>query len=213
GFDLTGAEVDVCDFDAAIAAGDEPSLERAVSLYRGPLLEGCAEAWIVPERQPRVEACLQALERLADRAAGRGEHGEALVYLRQGEALDAVRDGTQRRLMQVLAADGNAAAALMTYREYRLRLHREMRIEPDPETPPLFPDLRYAARRAALHRPATPGSPAPLAPDPALRRASAGAPHAPSPPAPSPLPRPLTALIGREDAVAEVMALLAGARL
>jgi DNA-binding SARP family transcriptional activator len=41
--DLTGAEVDVVAFDAAIAAGDEPSLKRAVSLYRGPLLEGCTE--------------------------------------------------------------------------------------------------------------------------------------------------------------------------
>src|SRR5262249_45670333 len=180
GFDLTGATVDVCDFDQAIAAGDEPSLEHAVSLYRGPLLEGCAEEWIVPEREPRAEACLQALERLADRAAGRGEHGEALVYLRQGEALDSVRDGTQRRLMQVLAADGNAAAAITTYREYRLRLHREMGIEPDPETTHLFQELRYAARRTALHRPATPGSPASLAPAPDLRRRPAAAPPAPS---------------------------------
>src|SRR5437763_11132705 len=36
--DLAGAEVDVLTFDAALARGDEASLERAVELYRGPLL-------------------------------------------------------------------------------------------------------------------------------------------------------------------------------
>src|SRR5712692_5372236 len=44
--DLAGADVDVLRFDAAIAAGDEPSLERAVRLYRGPLLMECCEEWI-----------------------------------------------------------------------------------------------------------------------------------------------------------------------
>src|SRR5262249_58788307 len=104
-------------------------------------VEGGAEAWVMPEGETGAEACLQALESLADRAAGRGEHGEALVYLRQGEALDAVRDGTQRRLMQVLAAGGNAAAAITTYREYRLPPHRERGVAPGPEPTHLFPEL------------------------------------------------------------------------
>src|SRR5439155_5941452 len=41
GLDLTGADADVVRFDAAIAAGDAGSLQEAVALYRGPLLEGC----------------------------------------------------------------------------------------------------------------------------------------------------------------------------
>src|SRR5262249_40630311 len=39
--DLTAVETDVLAFDAAIGRGDPASLERAVCLYRGPLLEGC----------------------------------------------------------------------------------------------------------------------------------------------------------------------------
>jgi DNA-binding SARP family transcriptional activator len=39
--DLNGAAVDVVAFDAAIARGDPSALAEAVSLYRGPLLEGC----------------------------------------------------------------------------------------------------------------------------------------------------------------------------
>ena len=40
--------------------------------------------------------------------------------------------------MQALAAGGNYAAALLAYRELRLRLHRELNAEPDPETQALF---------------------------------------------------------------------------
>src|SRR5262245_56815555 len=36
---LEGAEVDVLRFDAAIKAGDESSLQSAIALYTGPLLE------------------------------------------------------------------------------------------------------------------------------------------------------------------------------
>src|SRR5438477_464753 len=48
--DAAGAHIDVCEFDLAVARGDTASLERAVELYRGPLLEGCLEEWALPER-------------------------------------------------------------------------------------------------------------------------------------------------------------------
>src|SRR4051812_48976317 len=44
--DLTDVAVDVVAFDAAIRRGGSAALEEAVALYRGPLLEGCAEAWV-----------------------------------------------------------------------------------------------------------------------------------------------------------------------
>src|SRR5947208_2593459 len=59
--DLSGAEVDLIAFDAAIARGDRRSLEQATALYRGPLLESCAELWAFPERQHREAAFLAAL--------------------------------------------------------------------------------------------------------------------------------------------------------
>jgi DNA-binding SARP family transcriptional activator len=198
--DLTGATADVVDFDAAMAAGDEPSLQRAVSLYRGPLLEGCAEEWILPERASRAEACLQALETLADRAAERGDRAAALGYLVQAEALDPLRDSVQQRRMQALAASGDLPAALLSYREYRLRLHREMNLEPDPETTRLFRELRSGVHRATPYRPSPQGPTADPRPSP-------------SPPQPVPLPRPLTTLIGREQELREVACLVSTSRL
>ncbi|MCW3053245.1 MAG: transcriptional activator, partial [Chthonomonadales bacterium] len=63
--DVSHANIDVLAFDASIAAGDSAALERAAALYRGPLLEGCAEEWIFSERRVREENYLNALESLA----------------------------------------------------------------------------------------------------------------------------------------------------
>src|SRR5262249_34952029 len=57
--DLNGAHADVLEFDRYIAHGDLASLERAVALYRGPLLEGCSEEWALLERRLREEAYLR----------------------------------------------------------------------------------------------------------------------------------------------------------
>src|SRR5579871_5066649 len=60
-FDAEDAFVDVLAFDSAVARTDEPSLENAVALYRGSLLEGCYETWAIPEREAREQAFLGAL--------------------------------------------------------------------------------------------------------------------------------------------------------
>jgi DNA-binding SARP family transcriptional activator len=60
--DLTGAEVDVREFDAVIESGQLLSLARAVALYRGPLLEGCTEEWVFQEREKREQDCLRAFK-------------------------------------------------------------------------------------------------------------------------------------------------------
>src|SRR5262249_41673031 len=44
--DMTDAWADVLVFDEATAAGLPSALGQAVALYRGPLLEGCYEAWV-----------------------------------------------------------------------------------------------------------------------------------------------------------------------
>jgi predicted ATPase/class 3 adenylate cyclase len=145
--DLAGAEIDVMAFDAASARGDMPALERAVTLHRGPLLEGCAEEWAFQERQVREQAYLEALETLAGHALAHGDLAAAEHHLRRTVAVDPLRENAQRSLMKALAAGGSYAAALLVYRELRLLLHRELSTEPDPETQALFEQVRPEARR------------------------------------------------------------------
>src|SRR5262249_25344776 len=216
--DLTGVAVDLLQFDAALAAGDEGSLQVAASLYRGPLLEDCTAEWIFGEREGRQETCLRAMEKLADRALQRGDAAAALGHLGRAEALDPVRDSVQQRRMQALATSGDLPAALLSYRDYRMRLHREMNLEPDPETTHLFRELQVGRRTGGREdrEIGRQGEPAPSrpAPPPALP----DHPLTPSPPhslipSPSPLPRPLTALIGREQELEEATSLVTSSRL
>jgi DNA-binding SARP family transcriptional activator len=146
---LEGAEADVVAFDEALSRGDALSLDRAVSLYRGPLLEGCAEEWVLQERQAREQAYLGALEQLAADASARHDLGCAERYLRLAVAADATRETGQRALMRLLADSGNYAGALQVYRDLRLHLHREFNAEPDPETRTLFDQIRSEARSRA----------------------------------------------------------------
>lgn len=147
--DLAAADVDLLAFDAAVARSDTASLETAVTFYRGPLLDGCVEAWVLPERARREEAYLGTLERLADRAGQARKWSTAEGYLRRAVAVNPLRESAQRALMHALARGGNYAAALHTYRELRLRLYRELHAEPDPETTALFDAIRDEASRKA----------------------------------------------------------------
>lgn len=177
--DLSGAEVDLIAFDQAIARGDPASLEAAVALYWGPLLEGCAEEWVLEPRQAREQAYLQALEALATEALAEGRTAAAERYLRQAVTVEPLRESAQRSLMRALAEGGSYGAALEVYRELRLLLHRELNARPDPETTVLFEQLRAKARKKAAldaggHRRPLDGGPAPSRGELQLSRAPAG---------------------------------------
>jgi predicted ATPase/DNA-binding SARP family transcriptional activator len=186
--DLSGAQIDLLQFDAAVAGEDLPALRQAVSLYHGPLLEGCTEEWVLEARQLREQAYLGALERLATTALGAGDRVAATRYLRQAAAADPLQESTQRALMQSLADQGSYAAALSVYHELRERLHRELNAAPDPETTTLFQAIR-AETRGRAETPRTVVS----------RSTSSPAPSLPIPPSP---------LIGREQEVAAARELL-----
>src|SRR5262249_48020926 len=105
--------------------------------------------WVFQERQRREQGYLTAHERLAALALARGEAAAAEGHLRRAIAADPLRESAQRGLMAALAAQGNYAAALPSHRERRLRLHRELNAQPDPETQAVFQQLRAEAREMA----------------------------------------------------------------
>jgi predicted ATPase/class 3 adenylate cyclase len=84
-----------------------------------------------------------------DVASGPEERLKLSGTERRAVAADPLRESAQRALMQALAAGGNDAAALLTYRELRVLLHRELNAEPDPETQALFQQIRAEAREKA----------------------------------------------------------------
>jgi predicted ATPase/DNA-binding SARP family transcriptional activator len=191
--DLVGTEVDLLEFDRAVADGTAASLRRAVELHGGPLLEGCAEEWIAGERQARQEAFLGALERLSALALEEGDYPAAQAMARRAIAAEPLRESAHRHLLRALAAAGDFAAVLAAYRELRDYLHRELHSAPSAETAALYEELRARERQRAT----PPAAPPPPALREVIRR----------------LPRPLTELIGREREAEEVRRLLRSSRL
>jgi predicted ATPase/DNA-binding SARP family transcriptional activator len=193
-FDTAGAVVDVLAFDAAIALGDAVSMAKAVELYRGPLLEGCVEEWVLQERQSREDAYVEALQQLAAAALEQCDYLAAIAHLRRGIAVDPLHETLQRRLMEALAANGDYATMTQVYREFRLYLSHELQSMPSGETVALYERLRMqGCQRAATER------------KPPISVVS--------PPPPRMFPSPLTTLIGREIETRKVMAALDKTRL
>lgn len=190
-FSTVRAECDLFLFDAALARGDIASLERAITLYRGELLEGCNAEWVYPERQARQQSYLSTLEALAESALSTQAPERAVHYLRRLVASDPLRDSAWQRLMRAFAATGDYAAITETYRELRQLFRERLNIAPPEEITRLYYELREQ-RYSDDNNPYKAPSRMPLI---------------------TSLPRPLTPLIGRITEIETVCDLLTKARL
>ena len=195
GLNLAGAWVDLLAFDAAIRRSDSDSLQEAVALYNGALLEDCGEAWALGERVRREQAFLCALETLAEEAMGGRQWDASAGLLRRVLDSDPLRENAVQNLMRCRAGGGDIPGALETYRDFRLLLIQELQAEPNAQTRLLYRQLKEGqinvdtatppVRLTALQRPAT-----------SLH-----------------LPHPMTELIGREAEVEAICRDLQAARL
>src|SRR5436853_3765707 len=86
---VTPFHLDVAEFEQALSLleaatrrNDQQALQAALeqvdNLYRGELLPGCYEEWILPERERLRQRHLQALEQLLRLVEVRGETGSAI---------------------------------------------------------------------------------------------------------------------------------------
>lgn len=122
------------------------SLEAAVDLYRGELLSGWYDGWIIPERQRLAELYLEALEWLVRHFGQAGELRRALDHARRAVAADPLREEAQHELIRLLAAAGQAEAARQQYHEFERLLERELAAAPSPEIQRLLVDLDRSSR-------------------------------------------------------------------
>jgi predicted ATPase/DNA-binding SARP family transcriptional activator len=216
--DLSGADADAAEFDRSMRAGDADSLERAVGLYRGPLLEGCDEEWIYQERAAREREYREALERLTAGAREREDWASAREWAVRWAEADPLNEGAFRSLMEAHAALGRYADAVHAYRRLRETLLQELRVEPSAETRRLFDVLREEGRtRSALSpRPASSPVVSPSIPssDPAAPSFSPSESFS-EPEAPALrgfVPR-LSSFVGREKEIEEIRRILGFSRL
>jgi predicted ATPase/class 3 adenylate cyclase len=161
---------DVAAFEAALRAAERAanpaerrrSLVGAIEAYRGELLPGYFDGWILQEREWLAERYCQALSELLAHLEQAGEFARALEYARGGVRADRLREEAHRDLMRLLAAAGQPEAALRQYRELERLLKQELEAEPSAATQAL-------ARQIEAGQGARPEQPTPtMAPTPNL---------------------------------------------
>ncbi|QYN32291.1 AAA family ATPase [Pseudonocardia sp. DSM 110487] len=164
-------------------------LADALALWRGPALADFADEEFARAATARwEEERLDALESRAEARLALGEHGAVAAELGELVARHPLRERLRAAHLRALHRSGRQTEALAGFREFRERLADKLGLEPGRE----LVTLHEAILR---HDPAE--EPAPEVD--ALPRTN--------------LPEPLTAVVGREDAVAAVQVRLTGARL
>jgi predicted ATPase/DNA-binding SARP family transcriptional activator len=205
---LTPEEFDLHRFErlaregrAALADGDPAQagrlLSQALDLWRGPALADVVLQASGPGEVARLEERrLAALEDRIQAELGTGRHHELTGELEALVAAHPLRERLHGQLLLALYRSGRQAEALEAYRRMRETLAEELGIDPGRPLQELErailaqdPTLDWTPAAAATSQPAAAGQPAPR------RR-------------PGTLPVPPTPLIGREQAVAEVSALV-----
>lgn len=204
--DLVNAEVDLLTFDSCAACPDSSSMRRAVAAYRGSLLEGCNEEWVIELRDGRQQMCIAALEGLAAYESAEAQPAAAAQLLRRCISIDPLRETAQQALMRALADAGDYAGATQVYRNFRLLMHEELQAQPASETTLLYEQIRQDARAAATQTGKYGNSdPATSAIDDSLLRSAAAVEHSSTN---HNLQRPLTSFIGRHLELEQIESML-----
>ncbi|MFG1700282.1 BTAD domain-containing putative transcriptional regulator [Nonomuraea sp. NPDC049309] len=163
-------------------------LREALGLWRGPAFAEFADAPFAVAAVARLEEQrLVAYEELAEARLGLGEHALVAAELADLVARHPLRERLRAAHIRALYGAGRPGEALAGYQDLRSRLAGELGLDPGPEL-------------VALHQ-------AVLRQDPAL-----GVPRPDDRPRTN-LPAPLSPLIGRDAAVADVRDLLRMHRL
>lgn len=149
-FRADGLATDLIAFDTAIALGDRISLERAVALYKGPLLEGWSERWAIKARERYRDLYVNALQRLADQARATEDYKATARYLRRLVNEVPKIESNWIQLIKALADGGERLEAVAVYQYYRDYLYRHGRLEPSAEVTALFEKLQERPAHIAV---------------------------------------------------------------
>jgi DNA-binding SARP family transcriptional activator/tetratricopeptide (TPR) repeat protein len=158
--DTKTCRVDVRVFDterkaalAAAAAGDDDGILRhsaaAIAAYRGELLPGVYEDWLLEARSQLERQCVDLCDLVCAARARTGDLAGAVEAARRRVRLQPLEEAGYRTLMKLQADLGDRAGAVSTYHHCASVLERELGVAPDPMTRQAFQRLMANARPAA----------------------------------------------------------------
>ncbi len=131
--------------ELAKGAQDEESksklLEKAVGMYKGELLPGFYEEWILVKREHLRQTYRTALQDLISGLERRRAYEFALPFANRLIELDPLDESAYRTLMRLYALNLDRSSALRTYHGCASTLARELGVEPSPTTQDAYRQL------------------------------------------------------------------------
>jgi DNA-binding SARP family transcriptional activator len=158
--DTGTCRVDVRIFDverkaalAAAAADDSDGIlvhaAAAIAEYRGDLLPGVYEDWLLEARSQIERQCVGLCDLLSETRARHGDLTGAVEAARRRIQLQPLEETGYRTLMRLQADLGDRAGAVSTYHHCASVLERELGVVPDAATRQAFQRMMAQGRPAA----------------------------------------------------------------
>ena len=130
---------------AAAAAGDDAGVlghaAAAVAQYKGDLLPGVYDDWLLEARSGLERQCTDLCDLLCAARARTGDPAGAVDAVRRRIQLQPLEEAGYRTLMLLQADQGDRAGAVSTYHHCASVLERELGVIPDPATRQAFQRL------------------------------------------------------------------------
>jgi len=129
----------------ALDASTVERLRTGVALYKGELLPGVHDDWILRERERLRRHQLNALGRLVQASVRAGDIDGGIGFAQRIVEIDELREDAHRDLMRLHMLAGQRALALRQYETCRQILRRELSIVPMPQTQALYQEIADSA--------------------------------------------------------------------
>jgi DNA-binding SARP family transcriptional activator len=134
----------------ALTLNDFQSIEYAVSLYKGDLLEGWYHDWCIFERERFQIMYLMLLDKLVQYCEIHQQYGSGLLYGAKILRQDRGYERAHRQLMRLYYMNGNRTQALHQYARCATALRDELGVEPSERTKALYEQIRSDQLRPPL---------------------------------------------------------------
>ncbi len=119
--------------------------EEALALYRGDLLEGVYDDWLLEEREALYLQYVRLAHRACDELLRQGRTQAVLAIAERLVQREPYDEWALRRLMQAYLDTGRRGAALAAYERFVALAAAELGVEPEPATRTLAESIRTMA--------------------------------------------------------------------
>jgi DNA-binding SARP family transcriptional activator len=145
-FDIVAFEAGISPCLAAPPGALGPSLRdnlvTALARYRGDLLLGWYDGWVLTERERLRLLCLRGYRRLMEHYAAIGDVENALAAGLSALRIEPLQELVQQRVIELYDASGQRAAAVRQYERLAVLLKDELGIAPSKNTRALIDSIR-----------------------------------------------------------------------